>query len=94
MGISSMIESTSGICGGRVRIAGTRVPVHRVAGYYRLGYSPEEILTVLGSLNLQQVYAALACALANPEETDAALREEERTVEIAAMPGKSFSIRD
>lgn len=78
MGIGSMIEITPGICGGRPRIAGTRVPVHRVAGYYRLGYSPEEILTLLNSLALTQIYAALAHALANPEETDAALREEEQ----------------
>jgi uncharacterized protein (DUF433 family) len=53
------------------------VAVHRIAGYYRLGYSPEEILTVLASLSLQQIYAALAHALANPEEIEAALREEQ-----------------
>ncbi len=72
-----MIQYTPGVCGGRATIAGTRVAVHRVAGYYRLGYAPEEILTKLSSLNLSQVYAALAHALANPEETDAALREEQ-----------------
>jgi uncharacterized protein (DUF433 family) len=78
MSIGTMIERTPGICGGRARIAGTRVPVHRVAGYYRLGYSPEEMLTALSSLSLQQIYAALAHALANPEETDAALNEDEQ----------------
>jgi uncharacterized protein (DUF433 family) len=87
MSIGAMIEQTSGVCGGRARIAGTRVPVHRVAGYYRLGYSPEEILTVLSSLTLQQVYAALAHALANPEETEAALQDEERaTAQPSASP--------
>ncbi len=55
-----MIEATPGICGGRPRIAGTRVPVHRVAAYFRMGYSPEEILGHLSSLSLAQVYAALA----------------------------------
>jgi uncharacterized protein (DUF433 family) len=78
MSIGAMIERTPGICGGRARIAGTRVAVHRVAGFYRLGYSPEEMLSVLGSLSLQQIYAALAHALANPDETNAALREEEQ----------------
>jgi type III restriction enzyme len=78
MSIGAMIERTPGICGGRARLAGTRVPVHRVAGYYRLGYSPEEMLTALNSLSLQQIYAALAHALANPDEMDAALREEEQ----------------
>lgn len=71
-----MIEATAGVCGGRPRLAGTRIAVHRVAGYYRLGYSPEEILGLLNSLTLPQVHAAIAHALANPEETEAALREE------------------
>ena len=79
MGIGSMIECTPGICGGRPRVAGTRVAVHRVAGYYRLGYAPEEIPGLLSSLTLQQVYAALAYALANTSEIDAALKEEEQT---------------
>ncbi len=77
MSIGSMIDSTPGICGGRARVAGTRVPVHRVAGYYRLGYSPEEMLPLLNSLTLAQVHAALAYALVNPEEMDQALREEQ-----------------
>ncbi len=72
-----MIESSPGICGGRARIAGTRVPVHRVARYHRLGYSPEEMLSLLNSLSLPQIYAALAYALANPDEIERALREED-----------------
>jgi len=76
MVIGSMIECTADVCGGRPRLLGTRVPVHRVAAYYRLGYSPEEIPGLLNSLSLPQVYAALAHALANPDETNAALEEE------------------
>ena len=76
MTFASMIESTPGVCGGHARIAGTRVPVHRIAGYYRLGYSPEEMLPLLNSLSLAQVHAALAYALANPAEIDQALQEE------------------
>jgi hypothetical protein len=30
-----MVESTAGVCGGRARIAGTRVPVDRLAWYHR-----------------------------------------------------------
>lgn len=76
-----MIEATQGVCGGRPRIAGTRVPVHRVAGYYRLGYAPEEILAVLNSLTLPQVYVAIAYALANVAETDEALQDETAAAE-------------
>jgi len=77
MMISSMIESTPGVCGGRARVAGSRVPVHRIARYYQLGYSPEEMLAMLNSLSLPQIYAALAHALSNPKEIDQALREED-----------------
>lgn len=71
---------TPGVCGGRARIAGTRVPVHRIARYHRLGYSPEEMLALLDSLSLPQIYAALAYALSNPEETDQALRDEDEAL--------------
>jgi uncharacterized protein (DUF433 family) len=77
MSIGSIIEATPGICGGRARAAGTRVPVHRIARYHRLGYGPEEILGVLNSSSLSQIYAALACALANPNEIEESLREED-----------------
>ncbi len=76
-----MIEQTPGVCGGHPCLAGTRVPVHRVARYYRRGYSPEEIIGLLNSLSLPQVYAALTHALANPDEIDAALRQEDATAE-------------
>ena len=81
MRVETFIESTPGICGGRPRIADTRVPVHRVAGYYRLGYASEEIREFLTSLTLPQIYAALAHALANPEETEQSLRDEEIAVD-------------
>ena len=77
MSIGSIIEATPGICGGRARIAGTRVPVHRIARYHHLGYAPEEMLGLLNSLSLSQIYAALAYALANPDEIQASLREED-----------------
>ena len=76
-----MIEQMPGVCGGYPCVAGTRVAVHRIARYHRLGYSPEEILGLLNSLSLPQIYAALAHALANPAETDEALREEDEAAE-------------
>ena len=79
MSIDAMIEVTPGVCGGHARLAGTRVPVHRIARYHRLGYSPEEMLGLLNTLSLSQIYAALAYAMANPEEMQASLREEDDT---------------
>jgi uncharacterized protein (DUF433 family) len=86
MSINPTIERTPGICGGRARIAGTRVPVHRVTGYYRLGYAPEEILDLLNSLSLAQVHAALAYSLANVEEVEQSLREEEESLAQLVPP--------
>jgi len=84
MRLDAMIDMTPGICGGRARLAGTRVPVHRVIRYYRLGYSAEEMLDLLPSLTLAQIHGALAYALTNPQETEQALRlEDEEAARLA-----------
>src|SRR5438128_1636694 len=73
--IGSLITQSPEICGGRPRIAGTGVTVMRVAGWYKLGLSPEEIAEQIG-LSLAQVYAALAYYHANREAIDADLEDE------------------
>jgi uncharacterized protein (DUF433 family) len=75
------------MCGGRARRAGTRIPVHRIARYHRLGYAPEEMLGVLNSLSLSQIYAALAYALANPDEIQESLREENEMAKQLSSEG-------
>lgn len=55
------IERTPGICGGRPRIAGTRIRVQDIVIWHeRLGYSPDEIVSHYPQLTLADVYAALA----------------------------------
>jgi uncharacterized protein (DUF433 family) len=48
------------IRGGRPTIAGTGVTVRRIASWYKLGLTPEEILNRIGHphLDLAKVYAA------------------------------------
>ncbi len=75
--IGTLIEQTPGICGGRPRIAGTAVSVRRIAGWWKLGQTPEEIATQIPHLTLAQVYAALAYYLANKEAMDADMAAEE-----------------
>jgi uncharacterized protein (DUF433 family) len=75
--IGTLITQTPGICGGRPRIAGTGVSVRRIAGWYKMGQSPEEIATSYGHLALSQVYAALAYYHANRDAIDAELSEED-----------------
>jgi uncharacterized protein (DUF433 family) len=74
--ISSFVTRVQGVKGGRPCINGTGVTVKRIAGWHRLGMSPEDIATQYGHLTLAQVHAALAYYYANREEIDADLEEE------------------
>ena len=53
----------------------------RVATWYKMGLTPEEITTQYGHLSLAQVHAALAYYHANPEEIEADLAQEEAFAE-------------
>jgi len=75
--IGTLIAQTPDICGGRPRIAGTGVSIRRIAGWYKMGFTPEEIADQYGHLNLAQVHAALAYYHANREQVEAELAEEE-----------------
>ncbi len=75
--IGTLITQSPGICGGRPRIAGTGVSIRRIAGWYKLGQTPEEIASEYGHLSLAQVYAALAYYHANHVEIEADLAQEE-----------------
>jgi uncharacterized protein (DUF433 family) len=48
--IGGLIEQTPGICGGRPCVAGTGVSVLRIAGWYKMGLSPEAIADRYGRL--------------------------------------------
>ena len=74
--IGTLIAQTPGICGGRPRIAGTGVSIRRIVGWYKMGFSPEEIADQYGHLNLAQVHAALAYYHANRDQMEAELAEE------------------
>ena len=88
--IGTLIEVTPGICGGRPRIAGTGVSIRRIAGWYKMGRTPEEIVDQYGHLNLAQVHAALTYYHANRETIDAELAEEEAEYDrLAAVAGIS-----
>ncbi|MGM0489713.1 MAG: DUF433 domain-containing protein [Planctomycetota bacterium] len=69
--IGTLITQTPGICGGRPRIAETGVSVRTIAGWYKMGMTPEEIATEIPHLTLAQVHAALTYYHANREQMDA-----------------------
>ena len=73
--IGTLIVQTPDIRGGRPRVAGTGVTVMRIAGWYKLGCTPEEIARKIG-LSLAQIHAALAYYHVNQEAVDADLEGE------------------
>ena len=71
--LDSILTRTPNVCGGRIRIDGTRITVHRIATLYRQGQTAEDIAQTYPHLSFGQVYAALAYYHANREEIEAEL---------------------
>ncbi|GAB4193947.1 MAG: hypothetical protein Fur006_39350 [Coleofasciculaceae cyanobacterium] len=74
-----------------IRIKGHRIGIDNVIDYYLQGYSPEQILQELPSLNLEKIYATLTYYLHNKEEVDAYMERlnawrEQRYQEALANP--------
>lgn len=75
--ISSYIVSSPEIRHGRPRIAGTGITIHRIAIWYKLGHTPEEIAYQYQHLSLAQVYAALAYYHSNRDQVEAEIAADE-----------------
>ena len=74
-----MIVRTPGVLGGKPCIKGHRVGMHRVAGWWKLGLSIEEIGERLSTLSPAEIHAALAYYHLHREEIESCL-EDERAV--------------
>jgi len=74
----TMLAQSPDICGGRIRIDGTRITVHRIAVLYKQGQSPEEIIQTYPQLSLAQIYSALAYYHANCDEIEPELVADDR----------------
>lgn len=71
--LDAMLISTPDVCGGRIRLDGTRITVHRIATLYQQGQDADEIARTYPHLSLGQIYAALAYYHSNRAEIDAEL---------------------
>jgi uncharacterized protein (DUF433 family) len=79
--IDTLLARSPDTCGGRVRLAGTRVTVNQIVVWYKQGYGPEEIADQYPQLTLAQVYAALTYYHANRGEIEADLLTEQHEAE-------------
>ena len=75
--IGTLITSTPGVCGGRPRIAGTRMTVRAIVYLAREGLGPDQIAGEYPHITVAQVHAALAYYYANREELDGQFEAEE-----------------
>ena len=89
--IGSLIERRPEIREGRPCIAGTGVSVMRIAGYHKLGHSPEEIAAKYGHISLAQVHAALAYYHASRAEIDDDIAAEDAAAELLMQQHKNRS---
>ncbi len=75
--IGTLIDCDPNIRGGRPKIAGTGITVSRIVGWYKIGYSAENIVMDYPHLTLAQVHAALAYYHANQRTVDEDMAREE-----------------
>lgn len=79
---SSHIEITPGVCGGKPRIAGTRIRVLDIVVFYEHhGLSPDQIVSGYPHISLADVHAALAYYHDHRDEINRQMRSEEEFVE-------------
>lgn len=71
--LDAMLVKTPEVCGGRLRIDGSRITVHRIATLYNQGHSAEDVGGVYPQLSLSQIYAALAYYHAHRDEINSEL---------------------
>lgn len=77
--LDAMLARSPDVCGGRIRIEGTRITVHCMAVLYKQGQTPEEIGQTYPHLSLAQIYSALAYYHANRAEIEAELAAADET---------------
>src|SRR6266849_3501466 len=77
--IGTLIDRDPGVRGGRPKIAGTGLTVGRIAGWYKMGMTPEEIALEYPHLTLAHVHAALAYYHVNRDEIEADIAQEGAT---------------
>jgi len=75
--IGTLIDRDPKIRGGRPKIAGSGLTVSRIAGWYKMGMTPEEIALEYPHVSLAQIHAALAYYHVNRDEIEADLGQEQ-----------------
>ena len=85
--VKEHVKITSGVSGGKPRIAGHRIRVMDIVLWHnKCGWSPDEIVSQFPQLTLADVYAALTYYWDHKEEIEAEIRRAEE------LEGKARSL--
>ncbi len=89
--LADLIVKTPGTCGGRARIAGTRIKVEQVYSWVeRQGMSPAQVVKEYPHVTMAQVHAALAYYWSHQDEIQRDIAEgEARVAQMKAEAGPS-----
>ena len=79
--LDSMLTSSPGVCGGRLRIEGTRVTVLQIVTLYKRGETPDEISLNYPHVTLAHIHAALAYYHSHQADVEQELAEERAEAE-------------
>ena len=87
--LDTTLVRTPGICGGRLRIDGTRMTVNQIVTLYKQGLTAPQIIERYPQRTLSEIYTVLAWYHAHEAEFDQelaqeAIAEERVAQEIAA----------
>ncbi|MGH7139321.1 MAG: DUF433 domain-containing protein [Pirellulales bacterium] len=74
--LATDLVRTPGICGGRLRIDGTRMTVNQIVMLHKRGLSAEEIVAQYPRRTMSEIYTVLAWYHANKDEFDKELAAE------------------
>jgi uncharacterized protein (DUF433 family) len=74
--VETTLVRTPGVCGGKLRIDGTRMTVNQIVTLYKQGNSPEQIADAYERFSRREVYAVLAWYQEHQQEFDAELAAE------------------
>jgi uncharacterized protein (DUF433 family) len=81
--LETNLVRTPGVCGGRLRIDGTRMTVNQIVTLHQQGLTPEQIVEQYPQRSLSDIYTVLAWYHANKAEFDKELAEEAAAEERA-----------
>jgi uncharacterized protein (DUF433 family) len=89
--LGECIVKTPGTCGGKPRIAGTRIKVKHVFTWVeQMGMTPAQVVAEYPHLTMAQIHAALAYYWSHPNEIQRDIADEAKLVaELKAKAGPS-----